>query len=175
MPMVSNKVTAISVLWDHYYRLFGLRAMLLLAYRVQRRMPVLRKALRAWWWTLPRAFFRPAYQIAIPTTSRRQSGDRAWFSNRFPGVQERRLEAAERIRQNQFCFLGTGMVAWGDPIDWHHDMKSGHRWPARFYGDYTDEDLMPGNGADVKVPWELSRLQHLVTLGQIWWSTGDEG
>jgi len=59
-----------------------------------------------------------------------------------------------------------------EPIDWHIDFKSGYRWDNKLlykkikYGDYQ--------GADVKVPWELSRCYHFVTLGQAYFLTGDE-
>ncbi|RIK10941.1 MAG: heparinase [Acidobacteria bacterium] len=49
-----------------------------------------------------------------------------------------------------------------EPIDWQLDFKSGYRWrskrPASLlrYGDVE--------GADVKVPWELARMQHLPVL-----------
>lgn len=48
------------------------------------------------------------------------------------------------------------------PIDWQKDFKSGFRWSAKTW--YLD--LQYGNklGVDIKVPWELSRLQHLVRL-----------
>lgn len=48
------------------------------------------------------------------------------------------------------------------PIDWQLDFKSGYRWSeATWYRDihYGDE-----RGADVKVPWELGRCQHLPQL-----------
>jgi len=37
-------------------------------------------------------------------------------------------------------------------------------------------DIQYGNkkGVDVKVPWELSRFQHLATLGEAYWFTGEE-
>jgi hypothetical protein len=42
-------------------------------------------------------------------------------------------------------------------LDWHVDLHSGHRWdPGTFHADVTW-----GSGMDVKVPWELARLQHL--------------
>lgn len=44
------------------------------------------------------------------------------------------------------------------PIDWHKDVKSGYRWDARIW--YRNRRASPP-GADVKVPWELARLQHL--------------
>ena len=172
--MVSKNLRAISVLWAHYYRLFGARAMFLVAYRVQRRMPFLRWTLRALWWRLPGVLSRRPDKVATPKDPQGQYEDRRWFSDRFPDALEQKLTAADRIFHHQFSFLGTGMVAWGDPIDWHHDVKSGQRWPARFYADYVDRELMPGDGVDVKVPWELSRLHHLVTLAQAWRLTDTE-
>jgi len=48
------------------------------------------------------------------------------------------------------------------PIDWHLDFKSGFRWSE----DTWSQDIQYGShmGADVKVPWELSRMQHLTAL-----------
>jgi len=43
---------------------------------------------------------------------------------------------------------------------------------ADYIGDLRLIDL--ANDADVKVPWELSRHQHFVTLGQAFVLTGDE-
>ncbi|MCX6121342.1 MAG: heparinase II/III family protein [Ignavibacteriales bacterium] len=46
-----------------------------------------------------------------------------------------------------------------EPIDWQKDYKSGYRWNnKRWYKDVRYGNIM---GADVKVPWELARLQHL--------------
>lgn len=48
------------------------------------------------------------------------------------------------------------------PIDWHIDFKSGYRWRE----DLWSQDIRYGDryGADVKVPWELARMQHLVSF-----------
>jgi len=48
------------------------------------------------------------------------------------------------------------------PIDWHIDFKSGHHWDPR--GWYRHQPQVVGWGIDVKVPWELSRMQHLPLL-----------
>lgn len=49
------------------------------------------------------------------------------------------------------------------PIDWQVDFKSGYRWSeSTWHGDIRFARLP---GVDVKVPWELARLQHLPTLG----------
>ncbi|QWE29001.1 heparinase II/III family protein [Polynucleobacter sp. AM-7D1] len=48
------------------------------------------------------------------------------------------------------------------PIDWQVDFKSGYRWSEnKWYRNISYEKL---KGVDIKVPWELSRLQHLPLL-----------
>lgn len=48
------------------------------------------------------------------------------------------------------------------PIDWHLDFKSGYRWSETTW--HRDIVYGPKPGVDVKVPWELSRMQHLAQL-----------
>ncbi|NVL90066.1 MAG: alginate lyase family protein [Desulfobacterales bacterium] len=48
------------------------------------------------------------------------------------------------------------------PIDWHVDFKSGYRWPENTW--YRDIRYGHKLGADVKVPWELARFQHLAAI-----------
>lgn len=48
------------------------------------------------------------------------------------------------------------------PIDWQLDFKSGHRWSELTY--FLDIRYGKRRGADIKVPWELARLQHLPQL-----------
>ena len=77
---------------------------------------------------------------------------------------------ADVICSHTFDLLGSGpkkVSANNDsyqPIDWHVDFKSGYRWNPKEI--YYRIKLSPKPGVDVKVPWELSRCQHLVTLGQ---------
>src|SRR6185369_3682793 len=56
-----------------------------------------------------------------------------------------------------------GLVDSGyQPIDWQLDFKSGWRWSESTR--YRDIEYGRQPGADVKVPWELARLQHLPQL-----------
>ncbi len=50
------------------------------------------------------------------------------------------------------------------PIDWQRDFKSGYRWKE---ATWHEDIAIPKNtpGADIKVPWEISRCQHLPQLG----------
>jgi hypothetical protein len=85
--------------------------------------------------------------------------------------RERILSVADRILDHRFDLLGSGVVALGSSIDWHQDFKSGRRWPldhiSRIVVVYPD-------GSDIKVPWELSRCQHLPVLALAYRLTGDQ-
>ena len=48
------------------------------------------------------------------------------------------------------------------PIDWHLDFKSGYRWSEVIW--YLDIPHGHKPGVDIKVPWELARMQHLPLL-----------
>jgi len=49
-----------------------------------------------------------------------------------------------------------------EPIDWQIDFKSGYRWSERRWHHHIP--FKEGGGVDVKVPWELARMQHLMEL-----------
>lgn len=48
------------------------------------------------------------------------------------------------------------------PIDWQWDMRSGYRWSAKTH--WQRLRIGMDRGADIKMPWELSRMQHLPQL-----------
>ncbi|WP_291641126.1 alginate lyase family protein [Clostridium sp.] len=48
------------------------------------------------------------------------------------------------------------------PIDWQMDFKSGFRYSQKKW--YLDQPIGEKIGVDIKVPWELGRLQHLPQL-----------
>lgn len=92
----------------------------------------------------------------------------AWEAS-LDGLDERGrgelLARAERIHAHEFDLLGSGPAELGPEIDWRRDFKSGRRWPAvhisRLRRVYDDD-------SDIKVPWELSRCQHLPLLAAAW-------
>jgi hypothetical protein len=53
------------------------------------------------------------------------------------------------------------------PIDWQLDVKSGYRWRESQWAADTAIGEFPG--IDVKLPWELARMQHLAVLA---WAYG---
>ena len=88
------------------------------------------------------------------------------------GDGERILAAAEDALARRVDLLGSGPHTLGRPIDWHTDFKTGHSWPVAPSRGLDYADL--AHPSDVKVPWELSRLQWLLPAGQAYLLTGDE-
>lgn len=89
-----------------------------------------------------------------------------------PGEAARIVKAADRALRRRVDLLGSGPTELGSPIRWSRDAKSGVEWP-RDYGPRITY-VYPGDDSDVKWPWELSRVQWLIPLGQAYRLTGDE-
>jgi hypothetical protein len=99
---------------------------------------------------------------------------RAFYAGR-PEWRERLMAAAARILEHRFDLLGTGDRPLGARIPWQTDVRSGHAWDA---GAASDELMARvsrefGRGRDVKIPWELGRLQHVPLLAQAFWLSQD--
>ncbi len=76
----------------------------------------------------------------------------------------------DSILAHRFDLLGSGPTDLGNPIQWRRDFKTGHEWPR----EHISKLKLVVSGADVKVPWELSRFQHGLTLALGYAATGDE-
>jgi uncharacterized heparinase superfamily protein len=88
------------------------------------------------------------------------------------GESDRIFQAAERACNRIVDMLGMEPTALGQPIDWSRDYRVDMGWPHGFARaiDYVNRD----RPSDVKVPWEISRLQWLIPAGQAYVLTGDE-
>lgn len=87
-------------------------------------------------------------------------------------AEGRVLAAARAALERRVDLLGSGPRALGTPIDWHTDFKAGHTWPQVPFRHVRLVE--PDNAADVKIPWELSRLQWLLPAGQAFLASGDD-
>ena len=74
-----------------------------------------------------------------------------WLEGQVPGPNLAAARAAWRL-------IGPGHR----PIDWHLDFRSGYRWSPLAWHRAVRYGHLPG--VDVKVPWELARMQHLPQL-----------
>ena len=89
-----------------------------------------------------------------------------------PNDRERVLAAARRARDHVVDLLGSGDVHLGDRVDWHRDYKSGFVWPRAYFA--MLQYGSPADRSDVKFPWELSRLQWMLPLGQAFLLTQED-
>ena len=132
----------------------------------------------------PRFFIDPAHKDHIIKV----------LQDNFPETIERTINDADQVCKHVFDLLGSGPTQIKlqqptdssrnsgvqdsglstnnyAPIDWHVDFKTDYRWnPETYYRDIK----IPYGIADIKVPWELSRFQHLPTLGKASWITGQK-
>lgn len=89
-----------------------------------------------------------------------------------PGEVDRLRALADDAAAHRVDLLGSGPVSLGPDIDWHRDFKTGIRFEPAFCRSIAYNDL--DRPSDVKVPWELSRMQWLIPAGQYYQLTGDE-
>lgn len=89
-----------------------------------------------------------------------------------PEILSAITKEADRICEHTFNLLGSGEIKLGPQIDWHCDFKSGYRWDPQLFCADVPHGHQPG--VDIKVPWELSRCQHLPLLAQAYLLTKDE-
>lgn len=90
-----------------------------------------------------------SYAMSAPVQA---DAEGRWLVGR---INRSNLAAAQRIWQ----LVGDPYA----PIDWQLDFRSGYRWREDcWYRDIRFENLPPG--VDVKLPWELARMQHLPAI-----------
>jgi len=94
------------------------------------------------------------------------------YDTACPGDRARIISAAEDAVKHKINLLGSGPVELGPRIPWHKDFKSGHSWPNVASRHINVLDF--SRNSDIKVPWELSRLQWLIPTGQAYLLSGEE-
>jgi len=157
-------------------------------------LPLNRLPARLWWrltarrrarnkrklWTSPRRVDGAAMPSGFSPSRARQLWPGAcqpalWadaperWGDSFTQAQARSADAAA----GTFDLLGSGPTSVIDPaggVAWHCDFKSGAEYPPSAF--YMDLPRSLGiEGTDIKVPWELSRFQHV--FGFLWTGSDD--
>lgn len=71
----------------------------------------------------------------------------------------------ELFRKNHADAGQNSLIEFSDEykfINWHKDFKSGYEWDSKIFCKKIKIGKQPG--VDIKIPWELARLHHLVQL-----------
>lgn len=90
-----------------------------------------------------------------------------------PGALEACLREADAAIAGRFHVLGHGLLDFGRPPSWHSDPVTGASWRSDARG--RRAMVTASSGADIKVPWEASRMHWLVALARAGRYTGDPG
>jgi hypothetical protein len=118
-----------------------------------------------------RLFSRQTYlQMPVPSWDNTQIAALAGPSSIFSPLLALNSTAeadAERFLAGEFCLFGR--LLDGEKIQWNKDYCSGHEYEHAVFSSYT---IVENTGADIVVPWELSRMQYIPTLIQAYRSTG---
>jgi len=91
----------------------------------------------------------------------------------YPEVVRNIVSEADRVCDGIFSIMGSGDKRL-EPMDWHLDFKSGYRWNPKTYYKDIKYPVKVWKGADIKIPWEISRFNYLTLLGQAYWLSDDE-
>lgn len=110
-------------------------------------------------------------QICFYNSMSNQELIRSFYNNNSK-LKDEIINQADKILEHKFNLLGSGESNLGKSINWNQDFKSNFIWNNDFYTKIKIIDL--NNFTDVKIPWELSRFQHLFTLGKAYWISENE-
>lgn len=116
------------------------------------------------------ALWRRLAARPFPALTKRSDG--AQMAEQHKDEAVRVAAASLRILNGEIDILGHRLAGQALPPDWPVDFVSGHRWPADYFRDLDLNAL--SEASDVKLPWELSRMQWLIPVGQHYVISGDE-
>lgn len=129
------------------------------------------------------AFLRIANASSIPSLWQRHSllpfvtpdyeeADIAYFKMELPDSAGKIFESADKAMDKTISLLGTGLFSLGEKILWNCDYKTQIAWPNKYYRDINY--VSHSDKSDVKIPWEISRLQWMVPVAQAYLLSRDE-
>ncbi len=91
--------------------------------------------------------------------------DKQLIKDCFDSDNKALVDRANNICNHEFTLLGSSYV-FKNEIDWHYDFKYGVKHKKKVYLIYLfyDQKIQ----SDIKIPLELSRFNHAITLGLGW-------
>jgi hypothetical protein len=118
------------------------------------------------------SYFRKRNEPSCFIDSRKKEEIVAVLKTDYPELVGNVISEAGRICDGVFNVMGSGDKKL-EPMDWHLDFKSGYRWNPKTYYKDIKYPVEAWKGADIKIPWEISRFNYLISLGEAYWLTGD--
>jgi len=124
----------------------------------------------------PETFFSRHWKGAAPDNEYFADSTRFFFGPNDMGIYGKALSVhfadscreamarADKSLEHKFDILGSGEKYLGEKINWHCDFISGRVWERQSCSKVRL--VYQNDNSDVKIPWELSRLQFLTDLGR---------
>lgn len=120
--------------------------------------------------------YKHSFEINKHVTSANWFVSLSELKNMYSNNPERNVEALNetaKILHGKFTTLGCDLDYDGCEINWHLDPRSNFEWERKYY-----KRLYPvsnsSDNTDCKMPWELSRFQHLPFLIKGYLASGDD-
>lgn len=120
------------------------------------------------------------YKRSLEISEHIKSG--SWFVNfselknmlgKNPEYRAAILKESSKVLHRKFAILGSDLTYSDTEIKWHLDSRSNFEWGRKYY-----KRLYPvsnsSDNTDCKMPWELSRFQHLPFLIKGYFIFGDD-
>ncbi len=111
---------------------------------------------------MPRIYIKPESEEACRVAS----------FEKYPDQSSAIIYRASRHVNREFSVFQSSWVHLGTPVNWHYDFINDYMWPRKKL--YWQSRWHPPIRGNDRVNWELSRLHHLVTLGQARVLTGQK-
>ncbi|MFQ5647279.1 MAG: heparinase II/III family protein, partial [bacterium] len=98
------------------------------------------------------------------------------YAKMMPAQRKQVIAAADLICRNRIPVFGEFADFGSEEINWQRDYKNDYCWDSQvlYYRKKSAGEVVKENRADVKIPWELSRLQFLSFLGIAYWLTDEK-
>ena len=96
---------------------------------------------------------------------------KTYLSNYPLEKKEILIQIADQVCEGKLKILGINLVGWEHESLWSKDFNTGYVWSKHYYRNMR---VVPDNGSDVKIPWELSRFQFLPVIGKAFLLTNND-
>jgi len=119
----------------------------------------------------------PQFWFSYPALSISTLGDPIFTTdqirNKLNPIDSKTIVSnANSICKNEFNLLGGSLSCPNENIDWHTDFINNFTWPSDIL--YSKVRSHSIKGADIKVPWELSRFNFVISISLAYLVNGDK-
>jgi hypothetical protein len=143
------------------------------------RSKALKKQLNSSWPALQKKYGLGSFKEFFSQLNKKSYAFASDYLRHIPFDKKTYCKRADDYCKKEFNLLGSGSRAFDD-IPWYQDFRLGQESADTFFPAFFSKDIIVSLGKtkelekDIKIPWELSRFQHLFVLGYSYQQTGNQ-